>query len=130
MYTPSILLIGDDAESLCRRAELLARAGREVEFAVGGNRGILACTARLFDVIVVFADDDGAAEKLAFDLGIVSPVSEILNVNKWYAAGLRPEHEPGLLLSFFAGAIHPAPNCRDSCLAQTADARHARRRIA
>lgn len=107
MYEPSILLIGDDAAALNARRDLLAHRGHEVEVAVGRTRGIVACNSRSFDVIVVLNSDQAEAEALACDLAIVAPATEIVNLTQWYARGLTPENEPGLLLSFVSGAVQP-----------------------
>jgi hypothetical protein len=108
MYGPTVLLVGEDPETLTRRASILAVAGHDVETAVGHDRGILACAARTFDVIVIEAHTEFEAEKLALDIAVVAPCSEIVNVNRWHNAGLARQDEPGFLLSLLAAAVQPA----------------------
>lgn len=107
MYGPTILLIGESLEALRRRAELLARGGHDVEVAVGRDRGILACSACTFDVIVIEAATEFEAEKLARDVSIVAPSSELVNLNRWYERGLTSDHEAGFLLSLLTTALKP-----------------------
>lgn len=108
MYGPKVLLVGEDSEALSRRANILSVAGHEVETALGRDRGILTCSAQTFDVIVIESRTEFEAEKLALDIGVVAPASEIVNVNRWHNAGLARQDEPGFLLSLLAAAVQPA----------------------
>ena len=122
MYGPKVLLVGEDSETLNGRAKVLSDGGHEVEIAIGHDRGILACSARTFDVIVIEAPSEFEAEKLALDIAVVAPASEIVNVNRWREAGLSAEHEPGFLLSLLAAAVQPAV-ARHGALMRRAPAR-------
>lgn len=107
MYGPRVLLIGENLDALRRRADLIARGDHDVEIALGRDRGILACAARTFDVIVIEAPTEFESEKLAADVSIVAPASELVNLNRWYRSGLTSEHEAGFLLSLLATALKP-----------------------